>query len=145
MKNQHVVPRKKGWAVKSENSKRATKIYDIKTDAIDHAEKISGNKKSCLVIHDRKGKFQEIDCKLDKKNQHVIPYKDKWAVVRVKRKDAKIFTNKGAAMSHAHDMAVKSEACMIIHDGKGKFKTFLCEPDKKNPNFWTQLRMGTKI
>ena len=68
MKNQHVVPRKKGWAVKSENSKRATKIHDMKTDAIDHAEKISKNKKSCLVVHDGKGKFQEIDCKLNKFN-----------------------------------------------------------------------------
>ena len=60
-KNQHVVPAKKGWAVKGENNKRNTKLTATKDKAIDKARKIARNQKSELVIHNKDGRISDKD------------------------------------------------------------------------------------
>jgi len=60
-KNQHVVPYNKGWAVKGEGSKRATKVTSTKREAERIARNIARNQRSELVIHGRDGKIQDKD------------------------------------------------------------------------------------
>jgi len=54
-KNQHVIPHGKEWGVKGEGNVKCTHILKKKNDAIRVARKISQNKGSELVIHNRKG------------------------------------------------------------------------------------------
>ncbi|MBK6914975.1 MAG: DUF2188 domain-containing protein [Ignavibacteriales bacterium] len=60
-KNQHVVPRKDGWAVKSEGSSKASVIKPTQEKAIKEAIKIAKNQKSEVVIHGRDGKIRDKD------------------------------------------------------------------------------------
>lgn len=60
-KNQHVVPRKDGWAVKSEGSSKASVIKPTQDKAIKEAIKIAKNQKSEVVIHGRDGKIRDKD------------------------------------------------------------------------------------
>ena len=60
-RNQHVVPREDGWAVQSAGAKRATELFDRKTDAVDRARGISKNQGTELLIHGRDGKIQSKD------------------------------------------------------------------------------------
>ena len=60
-KNQWVVKHLKGWAVKGERNKRATKVTKTQKEAIDIAKKIAKNQKSELYIQDSKGKIRSKD------------------------------------------------------------------------------------
>lgn len=60
-KNQHVVPRTDGWAVKSEGSSKASVIKPTQEKAIKEAVKIAKNQKSEVVIHGRDGKIRDKD------------------------------------------------------------------------------------
>lgn len=60
-RNQHVVPRVDGWAVKGAGAKRATELFDRKTEAIDRARDISQNQGTELLIHGRNGQIQSKD------------------------------------------------------------------------------------
>lgn len=60
-RNQHEAPRDSEWAVKSANSDRATKIFDRKSDAVQHAREIAKSHGGELVIHGKAGKIQSKD------------------------------------------------------------------------------------
>ena len=60
-KNQHVVPRGNGWAVKGERNQRATSLHPTQKDAIERAREIARNQKSELVIHRRDGRIRDKD------------------------------------------------------------------------------------
>lgn len=60
-KNQHVVPRKEGWAVKSESSSKASVVKPTQAKAINEAIKIAKHQKSEVVIHGRDGKIRDKD------------------------------------------------------------------------------------
>jgi len=60
-RNQHVVPREDGWAVQGAGAKRATELFDRKTDAVDRAREISRNQGSELLIHGKNGQIQSKD------------------------------------------------------------------------------------
>ena len=60
-RNQHVVPREDGWAVQGAGAKRATELFDRKTDAVDRARDISKNQGTELLIHGRNGQIQSKD------------------------------------------------------------------------------------
>jgi uncharacterized protein YdaT len=60
-KNQHVVPRNNGWAVKSEGSSKASVIKPTQEKAIKEAIKIAKNQQSEVVIHSRDGKIRDKD------------------------------------------------------------------------------------
>jgi hypothetical protein len=59
--NQHIVPRKDGWAVKGEGNSRATSVHDTQAKAIEAGRKIARNKKSELLIHSTTGKIRARD------------------------------------------------------------------------------------
>jgi len=60
-KNQHVVPHKDGWAVKSEKSQRVTSIHDTQREAIEAAREIAQHQKSEVVIHRPDGRIRDKD------------------------------------------------------------------------------------
>lgn len=60
-RNQHVVPRKDGWAVQGAGATRATELFDRKADAVDRAREISRNQSTELLIHGRNGQIQSKD------------------------------------------------------------------------------------
>ncbi|MCV2438170.1 DUF2188 domain-containing protein [Paucibacter sp. DJ2R-2] len=60
-RNQHVVPRDDGWAVRGAGAQRDTQLFDRKQDAVDRAREISQNQKSELVVHGQNGQIQYKD------------------------------------------------------------------------------------
>ena len=60
-KNQHVVPRADGWAVKGAGNSRATAVFDTQQQAIDHGRSIAQNQKSELLIHGQNGQIRARD------------------------------------------------------------------------------------
>lgn len=60
-KNQHVVPRQEGWAVKGAGNERATSLHRTQQQAIDAARDIARNQQSELVIHRPDGRIRDKD------------------------------------------------------------------------------------
>jgi len=60
-RNQHVVPRNDGWAVKGAGAERATVVVDTQKEAIDRARNIARNQGTELLIHGRDGRIRERD------------------------------------------------------------------------------------
>jgi Uncharacterized protein conserved in bacteria (DUF2188) len=60
-RNQHVVPRDDGWAVKPEGGQRASPIHGTQREAIDHGREVSRNQNSELFVHGRDGRLRERD------------------------------------------------------------------------------------
>lgn len=60
-KNQHVVPRAGGWAVRGAGNGRATSVHDTQRAAIDAARGIAQNQHSELLIHGRNGQIRDRD------------------------------------------------------------------------------------
>lgn len=58
-KNQHVVPRENGWAVKTAGSIRDTKVFSTQKEAITRATEIAKNNKSEILIHGETGRIRE--------------------------------------------------------------------------------------
>ena len=60
-RNQHVVPRDGGWAVKPEGGQRASSIHGTQREAIDRGREVSRNQRSELFVHGRDGRIRERD------------------------------------------------------------------------------------
>lgn len=61
-KTTHVVPSKKGgWNVKKGGTKRASKNFETKKDAIAYGRQLSKERKSEFIIHGRDGTIQSAD------------------------------------------------------------------------------------
>ena len=61
-KNQHVVSNPEGgWGVKGSGNDKFTKLFDLKSDAVDFAREISRNQGTELFIHGKDGKIQSRD------------------------------------------------------------------------------------
>lgn len=60
-KNQHVVPKDGGWAVKGAGNSKATSVHDTQGKAIDAARDIAINQKSEVVIHRPDGRIRDKD------------------------------------------------------------------------------------
>lgn len=58
-KNQHVVKRDNGWAIRGEGNSRDTKIYGTQKEANQRAIEIATNNKSEVIIHGKDGKIRE--------------------------------------------------------------------------------------
>lgn len=56
-KNQHVVRRENGWAVKGEGNSKATSVHRTQSEATKAARDIAINQKSELLVHDENGKI----------------------------------------------------------------------------------------
>lgn len=63
-KDQHIIPVKDGWAVRSEGDQNYSSIYKTWSEAIDAARKIAKKERSEVIIHKQSGserKFQSND------------------------------------------------------------------------------------
>jgi len=60
-KNQHVVPRKDGWAVKREGSSKAGSVHPTQGDAIERARDIAQRERSEVIIHRPDGRIRDKD------------------------------------------------------------------------------------
>ncbi len=58
-KNQWVVPRDTGWAVRGEGNRRDTSHHNTQTEAVDAAREIARNQQSELFIQNRHGQIRE--------------------------------------------------------------------------------------
>ncbi|SMO54697.1 DUF2188 domain-containing protein [Melghirimyces algeriensis] len=58
-KNQYVVRHEDKWAVRSENSERASKIFDTQKEAIEYGKERAKKEQAELRIQNRQGKFRE--------------------------------------------------------------------------------------
>lgn len=58
-KNQHVVPHKKGWAVKGAGNAKATSIHSTQRSAISEARDIARNQRSEMLVHGTNGRIRE--------------------------------------------------------------------------------------
>ena len=58
-RNQHVVPRDGGWAVKPEGGQRASSIHGTQREAIGRGREVSRNQRSELFVHGRDGRIRE--------------------------------------------------------------------------------------
>lgn len=58
-KNQWVVQRENGWAVRGEGNSRDTAVKGTQAEAIDHATQIARNQKSEVIITGRNHKIRE--------------------------------------------------------------------------------------
>lgn len=56
---QHVVPHPKGWAIRSEKSKKASYVCDTKADTLNKAEEVARNQSTRLIIHNLDGTIAE--------------------------------------------------------------------------------------
>ena len=60
-KNQHVVRREEGWAVRGEGNQRDTSRHGTQREAIDAAREIARRQESEVVIHRRDGRIRDKD------------------------------------------------------------------------------------
>lgn len=60
-RNQWVSPREGKWGVHGENSRRDTKVFDNKNDAVEYAKQIAKNQHSELIVQKRNGVIQSKD------------------------------------------------------------------------------------
>lgn len=58
-KNQHVVPRPNGWAVKGAGNSRATSLHETQAEATQAARDIAINQRSEVVVHRPNGQIRE--------------------------------------------------------------------------------------
>lgn len=58
-KNQHVVPRGTGWAVRGEGNQRVTSTHNTQAEAIEAGREIATNQQSELLIHRPNGQIRE--------------------------------------------------------------------------------------
>lgn len=58
-KNQHVVRRDDGWAVRGEKNKRDTSHHPTQAEAFEAAREIAKNQGSEVLVHGRDGKIRE--------------------------------------------------------------------------------------
>ncbi|MEX2526739.1 MAG: DUF2188 domain-containing protein [Gemmatimonadota bacterium] len=58
-RNQHIIPTKDGWAVKSAGASRATKVYVTQKEAIEAGRRIATKQRSELLIHGKDGRIRE--------------------------------------------------------------------------------------
>ena len=60
-KNQHVVRREDGWAVRGEGNTRDTSLHPTQRPAIHRARDIARNQRAEVVIHGQNGRIRDRD------------------------------------------------------------------------------------
>jgi hypothetical protein len=60
-KDQHVVQRDDGWAVRGEGNSRDTSHHSTQQQAYDAAREIAQNQRSEVVVHGRDGRIRDSD------------------------------------------------------------------------------------
>ena len=55
----HVEPHDRGWAVRSEDAQRPTKVYDRKEDAVKRARSMAQKRRAMMAVHRLDGTIQD--------------------------------------------------------------------------------------
>ncbi|WP_054860396.1 DUF2188 domain-containing protein [Gracilibacillus sp. JCM 18860] len=58
-KGEHVIPHENGWAVKTQDAKQVSNVYQRKNEAVKRAQEIAENKQTTVIIHKKDGSIQE--------------------------------------------------------------------------------------
>ena len=58
-KNEHVFPRDGGWTVRHEGSKKISRLFGIKKDAVEYAGIIASDEGGSVITHKYNGQFKE--------------------------------------------------------------------------------------
>jgi len=58
-KNEHVFPKERGWSVRREDSKKLSKLFENKKDAVEYASIIALNDGGSVITHKYNGQFKE--------------------------------------------------------------------------------------
>ncbi len=58
-RGEHVIAHEDGWAVKTQDARRSSHVFDKKEDAIKRAREIAENKQTSLIIHKKDGSIQD--------------------------------------------------------------------------------------
>ncbi|WP_281974905.1 DUF2188 domain-containing protein [Halobacillus litoralis] len=58
-KGEHVISHEDGWAVKAEDAKKPSSVFEKKEDAVKRAKEIAENKGTQAIIHKENGSIQE--------------------------------------------------------------------------------------
>ena len=144
-KNEHIVKKKDGWAVRAAGSERSTKIFKTRVEAIDYAKELAKKHNVCMVVHDEEGKFEDFDCKPEFKNKHVVKKEPGWAVIAEGGNEVeRIFDSKGAAMAYAYELADMHDVCMLVHTDDGKFESKKC-PKNELPGVLEVFKMKLQL
>lgn len=123
----HLVKVEKGWCVKDQGSKVCDVIFKDKLRALVYSKKFG----KCTVLHDKRGRFEAVDCSsdvfFDVGDHHVKYNKGTWEVVE-SGEVLTNFTTKEAAIKYANDMSSHSEVCMVVHSKDGSLESMNCPP-----------------
>ena len=126
-KDEHIVQKKDGWAVRVAGSERSTKIFPTRVEAIDFGKDLAKKHKLGMVVHDENGKFEDFDCKPEFRNKHVVKKEPGWGVISEGGNEVeRIFKTKGAAMAYAFELADRHNVCLLVHTKNGKFESKTC-------------------
>lgn len=60
MKNEHVVPRGREWAVRREGGEKVSKLFETQKEAVEYAGNIAAKDDVSTVIHKQNGQFKEV-------------------------------------------------------------------------------------
>lgn len=60
-RNQHIVPHKTGWAVKSAGGERASSVHTTQLAAIERGRETARSQKTELLVHGRNGQIRQRD------------------------------------------------------------------------------------
>jgi uncharacterized protein YdaT len=127
--HKHIVPHESGWALKKENSERASKVFETKKEALAYAKDHAEKNKVCIYIHGKDGKIDTVSCKKESisnvENQHVVPYEKGWAVRSENSKRVtKTFEKKDEAIDYARSIADNNGVYVIIHTSNGRIQRY---------------------
>ena len=65
MRNKHVVKKAEGWSVIAEGGQEVERIFDTKGAAMAYAYDLATKHNTCMLVHDKEGKFQSKTCPPD--------------------------------------------------------------------------------
>jgi hypothetical protein len=135
-KNQHVVRRKEGWAVRGEGNQRDTALCGTQTEAIRTAIKIAKNYGGELLVHDRQGRIRERNSfghdpcpprgDVFREPQHVIKRADgRWSVRSSgTSRPSRTFLKWTDAIAYATTIAKKNSSGLYIHAKDGMIREY---------------------
>ncbi len=58
-RNEHVFPREKGWIVRREGSKKTSRLFGYRKDAMEYAGILASNDGGFVISHKYNGQFKE--------------------------------------------------------------------------------------
>ena len=123
----HLVKVDNGWCIKPEGSNKCDAIFTDKLRALVYSKKFG----KCTVLHDKKGKFEAVDCNTEvffDSDTHHVKFKQGQWLVEEGGEILNKFNSKDKAITYANEMAKFSKVCMVVHSDDGSLESMNCPP-----------------